>query len=145
MDPSGIDVLARLAPALALIVGALLLVRRWAQRGASSSGAGIKVLARTGLTRGAMVAVVEIGGSRYLVGASEHGVSLLSELPEDALSDAAHTTTTATACSSAPSAATDAPRELAPRDRPRMGPIDRLRQMTIRTHLERSIRVPSQS
>jgi flagellar protein FliO/FliZ len=124
-----VELLSRLVPSLALIVGALLLVRRWAQRGSGGGNAGIRVLARAGLTRGAMVAVVEVGEQRYLVGASEHGVSLLSEvpdseLPEELLQDAAM----------------DVP--LPQLDRPRMGLIDRLRDMTVRTHLERSIRAP---
>lgn len=124
-----VEVLARLVPTLALIVGALLLVRRWGQRGGALQSAGIKVLARAGLTRGAMVAVVEVGGQRYLVGASEQGVSLLGqvdehELPEELLQVAAM----------------EAPH--AHHDRPRMGMIDRLREMTVRTHLKGSIRAP---
>lgn len=124
-----VDVLARLVPTLAVIVGALLLARRWAQRGATAHSAGIKVLARAGLTRGAMVAVVDVGGRRYLVGASEQGVALLGqleehELPEELLQ----------------AAATDAPQDIG--DRPRMGLVDRLREMTVRTHLERPIRAP---
>ncbi|QBI21248.1 hypothetical protein ER308_17840 [Egibacter rhizosphaerae] len=84
-----VEVASRLLPSLALIVGALLLLRRWARRGAVQAGAGIKVLARTGLTRGASVAVVELGSRRFLVGASEHGVSLLAELEGQETVDAA--------------------------------------------------------
>lgn len=188
MDATGIDVVTRLLPSLALIVGLLLLVRRWAQRSARSNGAGITVLARAGLTKGAMVAVVEINDRRYLVGASEHGVSLLSELDDgeetaESLIGALGATATtseghaagaspagldnaeldleAATAAAAPTAgrkvraggglahahqlfstAKDAPSASTPRDRPRMGPIDRLRHMTVRTHLERPIRAP---
>ena len=123
------ELLGRLLPSLALIVGALLVVRRWAQRGTRGTGEEIRVRARAGLTRGAMVAVIEIGDQRYLVGASEHGVSLLGELGADALPTYVPE-----------EAATDAPPPTP--DRPRMGPIDRLRDMTVRTHLERPIRAP---
>lgn len=124
-----VELLSRLVPSLALIVGALLLVRRWARKGGGRAHAGIRVLARTGLTRGAVVAVVEVGEQRYLVGASDQGVSLLGELTEQELPEQLLDT-----------AATEAPRQLS--DRPRMGLIDRLRDMTVRTHLERSIRAP---
>lgn len=78
-----LDVAGRLLPSMALIVGLLLLLRRWAQRGAQQAGAGIKVLARAGITRGASVAVVALGDRRFLVGASEHGISLLAELDDE--------------------------------------------------------------
>lgn len=134
MDPLGLDVLGRLLPSLGVIVGALLLVRRWARRQAGPTS-GMRVVSRTGVARGAVVAVVAIGSRRFLVGAGEHGVSLLSELdPDDpgsepsvaAVDGASRTATFPAATEPAALHATG----------PRMGLVDRLRAMTVRTHLE---------
>lgn len=81
-DPlSPLDVLGRMLPALLVIVGALLLLRRFGQRGPAGAGAGLRVLARTGVTRNAVVAVVQVAERRFLVGAGDAGVRLLAELP----------------------------------------------------------------
>lgn len=135
-----LDVIGRLLPALAVIVGALLLVKRWARRqGGPESG--VRVLGRSGIARGAMVAVVAVGDRRFLVGAGEHGVSLLGELsPHDLGGTIADGRTAGLDLSSA--AATDPAansRRLAATG-PWMGLVDRLRAMTVRTHLDRPIR-----
>ena len=73
-----------------LLIGALLFVRRGAARGRIRGGDKMRVAERIGVSRGASVAVVEIDGRRFLLGATEHGVSLLSELdeqPEHATAD----------------------------------------------------------
>lgn len=135
MDGSGLEVLGRLLPALAVIIGALLLVRRWAARQAGP-GNGVRVLHRSGIARGAIVAVVAVGQRRFLVGAGEHGVSLLGELdPDDTLEARPD------ALGLDQHAATDpaASRRLATPG-PWMGLVDRLRAMTVRTHVERPIR-----
>jgi Flagellar biosynthesis protein, FliO len=80
--------IVRLLVSLVLVVGGLLVLRWWSQRGrgrmlgrtASTGRVPIKVIGRAGLARGASVAVIEVGTQRFLVGASEHSVSLLSEL-----------------------------------------------------------------
>jgi hypothetical protein len=140
---SGIDVLARTLPSLLLIVGALLVLRHWAQRGSSGQDAGLRVISRTGLAKGAVVAVVAVGDRRLLVGASEHGVALLSELEPEAgtvpsaldLHGTEVPTTVTTDAVTVPDLASAG---LRPRvfpwstDRPRMAPIDRLRHLTVR-------------
>lgn len=137
MDATGLDVLGRLLPALAIIVGALLFVRRWARRQAGP-GNGVRVLGRTGIARGAMVAVVAIGERRFLVGAGEHGVSLLGELDPDDTPDAPEG---APPSALQQHAATDPAAVRRPAVHgPWMGLVDRLRAMTVRTHLERPIR-----
>ena len=162
-EPSAVEVLGRLVPSLALIVGALLLVRRWAARtrGTATDAPGVKIVARAGVTRTAAVAIVQVGARRFLVGAGEHGVALLSELDTDpsvlALppADAAGATgfTRAGATSFPPAGAAGfsrATKDRSPRsarsallsDRPGMGLIHRLKQMTVRTHLEADLRVP---
>lgn len=157
---TGVDALVRMLPSLAVIVGALLLLRHWAQRGRSTSTTPLRVISRTGITKGSVVAVVEVGDRRLLVGAAEQGVSLLAELdpgtgmeaasdpahetPAEAASAPAHDPAHTTTAAAAP--ATDRQRLLeqlrhtsltGPRtttdDRPRMAPIDRLRHLTVRT------------
>lgn len=137
-DPTGLDILGRLLPSLALIVGALLLVRRWAQRGHSGSQERLRVIGRTALTRTSSLAVVQVGERRFLVGAAEQNVTLLSELdPDDEPVVAEHTGNSAPGILQA---ATDRRAANHP-DRPRIGLVDRLRMMTVRSHLEGPIRV----
>jgi len=139
-DPSGLDALARMIPALALIVGALLLVRRWARRGGGSRPTeGVKIVSRTGLTRGAVVAVVDVAGRRFLLGAGEQGVRLLTEIDPDAAMSAP---ATPVLVDTPRLAATDSPlRSLMPQ-RPWMGLLSRLQQMTVRSHPSKATDVP---
>lgn len=133
------DILLRTLPSLTMIVGALLLLRYWAQRGRQGSDAGVEVLTRTGITKGAVVAVVVVGGRRLLVGASEHGVNLLTELDDqpiaiDAIADVSQGATmdpVAPAASPRPATSLSAA-SWTHTDRPRMAPIDRLRHLTVR-------------
>jgi flagellar biogenesis protein FliO len=140
-DVTSFDLLGRLLPSLALIVGALLLVRRWARRSAGvGSGHALQVLARTGLTRGAVLVIVAVGARRFLVGATDHGVALLSELEEGEGGEFAPLTNPGVDAAGGlvPSRATD--RRAAVTSRPWMGLVDRLRAMTVRTHPERPTR-----
>jgi flagellar protein FliO/FliZ len=150
---TAVDVLARTLPSLAVIVGALLVLRHWARRGRSRADADVRVLTRTGLAKGAVVAVVAVGERRLLVGASEQGVRLLTELEPDASVASLPLPDTAGAVTMAPMPAVpDLRRWLRPpaspptTDRPRMAPIDRLRHLTVRrtvpSHPRRPTGVP---
>ena len=122
--------LARIIPTLVLIVGALLLVRRWAQRGGGlGANDGVKVLSRTGLTRGSVLAIVEVAGHRYLLGASDQGVRMLTELEAD-------DTLGALAPPVAPRAM-ERSAIAASAQGPWMGLVNRLQQMTVRSHPSR--------
>lgn len=142
-DPIGLDVVGRLLPALALLVGVLLLLRRRARGGRGRGLTGLRVLARTALTRTSVVAVVEVDGRRFLVGAADQEVSLLSELQPGDEPDPDEPSALAARAGRGqrlhPPAATDW-RATVSTDRPWMGLIDRLRGMTVRTHLEEPIR-----
>lgn len=176
---NGLDALARTLPTLLVIVGALLLLRHWARRGGVTTDCGVRVVTRTGIAKGTVLAVVAVGERRMLVGASEHGVSLLAELDDQpelasaiapAIASAApaapaHEPTAAvsgpdTAPTSAPARASldlgafgpalaglhlrrpspwrglgagrTRPTTTTTPDRPRMAPIDRLRDLTVR-------------
>jgi len=72
-------------PAFMLFVAAPLVIW-WLRRSRTGFASGLRISSRTALTRNGVVAVVETDGRRFLVGATDHGISLLTELnraPED--------------------------------------------------------------
>lgn len=125
----------------------------------------VTVTGRTALSRNAVVAVVKVGDRRLLVGAGEHGVNVLTELsdvPSTATTElpeltdvtelqsqlAAHpqlamlTGEARTDAVVLPPAA-DTPSAAATTEGPRIGLLDRLRVMTVRsTPAGRPLRVP---
>lgn len=131
------DLLARLLPSMVVIIGALLVLRRWGRRGVRPETA-VRVVGRTGVTRGAVVAIVEVGAQRYLVGAGEDGVRLLAELeaaPQAAL-EGPLTQAAPHPVPASPQQAPPKPRGL----RPWSSLVHRLQQMTVRTHVEATVR-----
>jgi flagellar biogenesis protein FliO len=96
-------------PALLLFVGGPILIWRLRRRPASMGG--MRVQSRTALSRNGVLAVVEIDGNRYLVGATDHQVSLLSQLE---------------------TLPTEAAAEPRLRPGPRTSPIETLRRITAR-------------
>lgn len=148
-DASLLSVLGQLVPSLAAILGALFLVKRFAAKGRlGGAGTDLKVISRTGLTRNATVAVVEVAGRRFLVGATDQRVELLSEIDTDATPGEAAlaavptplvaTGTDGTAAASFADvlnlrAATDAASTSADTNGPRIGLVERLQQMTLRS------------
>jgi flagellar biogenesis protein FliO len=89
-DLSGMDLITRLAPALAVVVllplGVLWLQRR--RRGGNHQT--IRMTSRAALGRNTWIAIVEVEGRRLLVATGEKGVNLLTELePAPAVSEAA--------------------------------------------------------
>ncbi|HXF73250.1 MAG TPA: flagellar biosynthetic protein FliO [Actinomycetota bacterium] len=75
---------ARVVGTLLLIVGGLAVAARLAGRSRGATRGSVRVLSRVALTRGASIALVSAGRRLFLLGASDHGVALLSELaPED--------------------------------------------------------------
>jgi flagellar biogenesis protein FliO len=108
-----LSVFGRLLVPLLLTVGALLVLRRWA-RPPSGSSQGLRVVARTGLTRSAVVAIVVVGRRQFLLGASDTGVHMLQELePASAPEEVSEGTDPVIA-------------------RPRNGLVDWLRERTVR-------------
>jgi flagellar biosynthetic protein FliO len=84
-DASLAVVLLRLVLAVAVVVGLLLLTARLTRRagrgGAGSARGSIRVVARQPLGRNASVAVIETGGRTFVLGVTDHQVSLLGEHP----------------------------------------------------------------
>lgn len=64
---------------LGALVAAPLLLRRF--KGAQPGG--VRVVGRTALHKNAVIAVVEVGGRRLLLGAGEKGIELLTELDDE--------------------------------------------------------------
>lgn len=134
-----------LVPSL-LVIAALLIARRMlGTRAVSRSTGRIRVVERSGVSKGAAVAVVEVDQRRFLVGATEHGVSLLSELsarPQQTVAPSdtatfAHPTGTFPAH---PTGLMDEQAGSSAIERPGSGLVHRLQRMTVRTHLEEPLR-----
>lgn len=88
-DISLVEVMARLVAAFALIVGLLggavyVFRRRGMLRvpGGAAATRRLHVVEKQNLTRAASVAVVRVGSSSYLVGATDTNVSLLADVSE---------------------------------------------------------------
>ena len=79
-----LELVLRLAVSLGVVLGLFWLVARAGARKLGGSRALLKVHGRQSLSRTASVAVVEVGSRVLVVGVSEGGVRLLTELdPED--------------------------------------------------------------
>jgi flagellar protein FliO/FliZ len=76
-----IELLVRVVFSLAVVLGLLwFIARRSSRRFGGSSRAMVRVVARQPLARSASMAVVEVGDRVLVVGVSENGVSLLTEM-----------------------------------------------------------------
>ncbi len=75
------ELILRSIPSLLIIIGLAggwWWLRRW-QRG---SGTGLRVVSRIALLRGATIAVVEMGGQAWLIGATERNIEVLAEIDQ---------------------------------------------------------------
>ena len=91
-----IELVIRVVFSLAVVLGLLWFVARTSSRRLGGRGRSmVRVVARQPLARAASLAVVEVGDRVLVVGISENGVSLLTEMDpdelpvEDATADAA--------------------------------------------------------
>lgn len=70
----------RVAVSLGVVIAAIWLLQRRMSRGrATRAGRPISVIARQNLGPKASVAVVDFGGKRFLLGVTEHGVTVLHD------------------------------------------------------------------
>ena len=80
------EIVLRLVFSLAVVIGLLLLIARVAQkRLRGGNGALIRVVARQPLSRSSAIAVVNVADRMLVLGATENGISLLTELDVDSL------------------------------------------------------------
>src|ERR1700710_1393801 len=74
----------RVIVSLGAVFGALFFAHRWLTKGRGGGGAlrgkAISVVSRQGLGTKAGVAIVDAGGRRYLLGVTEHAVTVLDRL-----------------------------------------------------------------
>lgn len=98
-----IELTIRLIGSLAVVVGLLLVtVRIGARRFRPRAGAPVRVLHRQSLSRSTSVAVVEVGGRVLVLGATEHQISVLTELdPAGVVSEAGEPLTLTTSAGAA--------------------------------------------
>jgi flagellar protein FliO/FliZ len=91
MDTSLVALLVRVVVSLCVVLGvmwgAAAMLRRSGVTGTAVSGrrggrrkAPVEVIARHGLSRGASITVVRLGGRALVLGVTEHQVSLLTEM-----------------------------------------------------------------
>src|SRR5947208_14615153 len=91
MDTSLVALLVRVVVSLGVVLvvmwGAATVLRRSGVAGTAATGrrgarrkAPVEVIARHGLSRGASVTVIRLGGRALVLGVTEHQVSLLTEI-----------------------------------------------------------------
>jgi flagellar protein FliO/FliZ len=86
-----IEVAVKMILALMVVLGLMWLLARLARRPLSGRGAGaLAVLARQPLTRGSSVAVVRVGKQAYVLGVTDHTVTLLAETDPGAIEVPTH-------------------------------------------------------
>ncbi len=125
----GLSLLLNALPAFLLVLGAPAMLWWWSRRARHGSPGRLRITDKAALGRSTWVAVVEIDGRRLLVGAGEHGIDLLSEL---GAGEPAHELAPELGRSADRIAELDNPRN-GIASRPRMGLVQRLQLMTLRT------------
>lgn len=147
-----------MGPVIRIIAATLLICCAWlavvAQSKRRRSGARrhLELVARLGLSKGVTLAVVRVAGRGLVLGYSERGVSLVAELADEELQQimaakAAESAdaeprpalpvaaSPAAAAAAAPAIPIDLRSITHTQQGPRMGPVQRLRRMTLRTHV----------
>jgi flagellar biogenesis protein FliO len=121
MGAAGVNLVTDVLPALVLVFGAPLGIWWYVRKTRANGGGGLRVTDKAVLGKNVWMAVVEVDDKRFLVGAGESGVGLISELealpepePEqEAAPDPAETLNGIT-------------------EQPRIGLVRRLQLMTVR-------------
>ncbi len=133
-DTLSITVLLRLAISLAILVGALYAVKYWQRRpGIGAKRGAIDVIARATLGRSASVNIIDVGNRRFLIGTGEHQVNLLTELEQPADPELGGGEPTPAMTGGVTGTGGPDGSGLTMRTRPRIGPMDWLRTITVRT------------
>jgi flagellar biogenesis protein FliO len=88
MGGTGLNLLTDVLPALLLVFGAPLAIWWYVRKNRGNGGGRLRISDKAVLGKNVWVAVVEVDDKRFLVGAGESGVGLISELealPEPAV------------------------------------------------------------
>jgi flagellar protein FliO/FliZ len=86
-----VELVLRLGLSLGIVLGLFWAIARTSSRRMAGSRSLLKVRGRQSLSRTASVAVVEVGNRVLVVGVSEGGVKLLTELDPDEIAEPAET------------------------------------------------------
>ena len=134
---SGVDIASNVIPALMIVIGAPLAIWFWTRRSRYSAVNRLRITDKAALGKGLWVAVVEIDDQRYLVGAGDGSVGLISQLADAApvIDELAETEEVDLGAVDPLSTLTNGINE-----RPRMGLVERLQHMTLRTPQSSSTR-----
>ncbi len=120
---SGTDIMAQILPAFLLVIGAPLAIWWWMKRNRRGPTNRLRITDKAALGRNTWIAVAEIDGQRFLLGAGEHGVGMISELEPAPVVETEESSVTVGIDPNATERTTE----------PRMGLIRRLQLMTLRT------------
>lgn len=116
---NGMNFATDILPGLIIVIGAPLAIWWYMRRTRGSVPGRLKIVEKAAMGKNVFVAVVEVDDKRFLIGAGESGVGLLSELEalpevvEEPAQEAADTTNGIT-------------------EQPRIGLVRRLQLMTVR-------------
>jgi len=133
-----VTALADAVPALLVVLAIPLAAWGWSRRNRPQPHRRLRITDKAGLAKGSWVAVVEVDGRRLLIGAAEHGVTLIAELGTapvtelDTIADDGHRNR------GRPDRVQPSHRSFAPRtnginERPRIGLLRRMQLMTLRS------------
>ena len=117
MADTGLDLISQVIPAMFIVLALPLGVYWWSRRGRIGSTNRLRVSDKAAFGKNTWVAVVEIDGRRFLVGAGERGVSNISELDPEPESEPETIGTDATPIT----------------ERPGIGLVRRLQLITLRS------------
>ena len=123
------DIVSNVVPALMLVIGTPLALWMWTRRNRGGVTNRLRITDKAALGRSLWVAVVEVDDKRYLVGAGDGSVRLISELGATPETETAESATSNAASEIEPEPAI--PNGID--ERPRMGLVRRLQLMTLRT------------
>ncbi len=121
---SSTDLVGSYLPALIVVFGAPLGLWLWLRRGRTGRHQRrLQISDKVALGKNQWAAVLTVDDRRFLIGAGESGLGLLSELEPVLATEAATTSSEDTDTSSTPAHA---------HEQPRMGLVERLQHMTVR-------------
>ena len=122
MSTLGLNLLTEVIPALILVFGAPVAIWWYVRKMRSGTPGRLRISDKAALGKNVWMAVVEVDDKRFLVGAGESGVGLISEL--DALPEVAHEG------AEEPAEELEAMNGIT--EQPRIGLVRRLQLMTVR-------------
>lgn len=123
MSVTGLNFVTDVLPAFAVVFGAPLAIWWYMRKTRTNGGGGLRITDKAVLGKNVWMAVVEVDDKRFLVGAGEAGVGLISELEALPEPEPEPESETETGFEDTPNGLTE---------QPRIGLVRRLQLMTVR-------------